>query len=253
MATAPLTPRAYTPHAPGVQWTPQGLVRPGSTLVLDVSAVQPPTFDFAMAHAIGVRGVIVKASQGQGSPDHLFATHMRRAAEAVEMLTSYHVIEAHWDDMAVQAEEYFRIAHDSSMLCPIVDVERTDNSAAVPLERVAIQTAAFVAASSKLWARVGKSRGLLYASTSYLADMCATPAGLAALQSVRAAGWRVWLAAYRATDPTSAEAKPFLPEEVAGWQYTGGEMEFDGVGVDLSWFNGNERAIAALGDASWQA
>ncbi len=216
------------------------LTRTGSTLVLDVSACQPHTLSYDTVPE--ARAVICKASQGQGSPDKMFSVHARTAAESGRMVGSYHVLEAHWPDAEEQAREYHRAAWAATMLCPIVDVEETYASKAVPLEVVAERAASFVAASSRLWGRPG----LLYTYVDYLARMCATPAGLAAIQSVRAKGWGLWLAAYRTTEPAPREGAPWA--SARGWQF--GQINVGGVEVDASWFVGDERDLASLGAAA---
>lgn len=223
------------------------LTRPGCTLVLDVSAAQPASLDFAAAAALGCRAALCKAGQGQASPDLLYPSHTLCAAAAGLMVGSYWVLEAHWPTVDEQARQYFEAAHDSSMLCPVVDVERTGASSSIPLEQVAERAADFVEASSVAWARVSKPRGLLYTGADYLAQMRATPRGLAALQRVTAAGWGLWLAAYRPTEPAPREGAPW-PAATA-WQWTGGGVSVGGVEVDLSWFQGDERQLSKLGAA----
>ncbi len=222
------------------------LARTGSTLVLDVSSSgQPHPIDWSAAPPEAL-AAIMRATEGQGSPDRMFTAHARDVAESGRMAGSYHVLEAHWPTVDEQALEYFEVARSLTMLCPILDVEETEASAHVELEVVAQRAASFVAASSRLWSAVGKPRGLLYTYVDYLARMCATPAGLAAMQSIVAAGWGLWLAAYRPAAPAPREGAPW--RSIRGWQFRN-DLEVNGVKVDASWFVGGVGDLAKLGAA----
>lgn len=220
------------------------LTRLGSTLVLDVSASgQPHRLDWATAPP-EARAVLCRSGEGQGSPDHMFAVHARTAAESGRMVGSYHVLEAHWAEVEEQAREYYETAYAATMLCPVLDVEETEASAHVELEVVAERAAEFAVRSSALWSRPG----LLYTYVDYLARLTATPRGLAAMQRVRAAGWGLHIAAYRATDPAPRECAPWTGWRA--WQFRN-DIDVGGVAVDGSWFDGGERALASLGASTF--
>lgn len=216
------------------------IVRSGCSLVLDVSASGQPHPVNWKAAPVEAIAAICKASQGQGSPDHMFAAHARGAAESGRMVGSYHVLEAHWPSAEEQAIEYRRTAFALTMLCPLLDVEETEASAHVELDVVAERAAEFALVSTPLWGRPG----LLYTYVDYLARMTATPRGLAAMQRVRAAGWGLHIAAYRATDPPPRECAPWTGWRA--WQFRN-DVDVAGVSVDASWFVGGPDALAALG------
>jgi GH25 family lysozyme M1 (1,4-beta-N-acetylmuramidase) len=223
------------------------LARQGCALVLDVSSDQRASFDFAAAAAMGCRAAIIKATDGEGTTDPLFASHMLCAAAAVEQATAYHFFRAWHIDPTIQAREHFEVASPVSMWGPILDVEPTPADAGVELWVVAERAADWCEASNELWAAVGKRGGLFYTFTAHLADLRSSARGLAALQRIRAAGYLLWLADYNGREPAPREGAPW--PAVTAWQWTGGAVQVGGVPVDLSWFVGDERALARLGGA----
>ncbi len=222
------------------------LARAGCSLVVDVSRWQPLTLDFAAARELGAVAAICKATDGENDVDPRFAIHARRAAEAGLMVGAYHFFRAWHPDPRVQARQHFAAARDTSMLCPILDVEPDGTDDHVPLELVVERAADWVDASAPLWATVGKHGGLFYTFTAHLAALRATARGLAALQRIRAAGYLLWLADYRGHEPAPREGAPW--PSIRGWQF--GQTNIAGVSVDASWFVGGPDAIASLGETS---
>jgi lysozyme len=205
-------------------------------LVIDVSRFQGQAFDFVAASSAGAVGAIVKATEGASYVDPAYELDARTAAAAGLQVGSYHVF--HPDqDPEEQAKHYRAIAFDRTALCPVIDFELASKQLAT--FDVARRAAAFVEATRLLWNKV---HGLVYASPSFLASLVVTGAGAEAIASM-ASAWRLWVAHY-------GVAKPLIPKpwtDYAGWQFSGGDHRVAGVPVDLSWFRGDERALAELG------
>lgn len=104
-----------------------------SVELIDVSADQAPSsIDWARVRGAGVVGVIVKATDGLGSPDKAFAAHVKGARAAGLLVGAYHYLHMRApprpQDVVQQAAEFSALYLDAGCeLAPAVDVEPDDN------------------------------------------------------------------------------------------------------------------------------
>ena len=78
--------------------------------IVDVSHWQPPErCDWAVATGAGIRGVIVKATQGMQGVDHACAEHIKRARDAGLLLGCYHFLTG--ENGADQADHFMEVTY----------------------------------------------------------------------------------------------------------------------------------------------
>ena len=108
--------------------------RPGCILLADVSEAQHAV-DWRFLRAQGVRGVIVRASEGEWHPDPFWTLHATSAAEDGALpVGSYHAFHPRHADPTDQARRYMDRAYDRTALAPALDVELAEGQ---PLDVVA--------------------------------------------------------------------------------------------------------------------
>lgn len=123
--TSPSTPSAKLKAAAKI-----GAV--GMDEVIDVSEFQGSAIDWQRVKAAGVKGVIVKATDGLGSPDPLFEHHAKGAAAADLWIGAYHYMHMREaprpQDVVQQAREFAKRYNDAGCrIWPGLDVEPDDN------------------------------------------------------------------------------------------------------------------------------
>ena len=205
--------------------------REGHCLVVDISAHQGANPPWQAMKDAGAVAVICKATEGQDFVDKRWAANAREAAEAGLMVGSYHFFRPHWSDPLVQARDYHAAAFDRTALNPVCDFEMQENvDGTVCVERAV----AFCEEVERLW----KKACLVYCGPGFIGGLKANPAVLAKL-----ARFPLWLADYRDAPHVMAPWSDY-----AGHQFDDGhKVRIAGVPLDLSFFRGDEIALAKLG------
>lgn len=179
---------------------------------LDVSGFQPTTIDWGKVAASGVSFVIVKATDGLGSPDPHFAAHVAGASAAGLRCGAYHYLHPRHgkpQDAAAQADEFAdRYLGAGCELVPAVDCEDTGNEGVTPAEWLE----AIRACTAQLEVRVG-CKPMLYSYPAFWASLGPTLAGATDL-----AACMLWWAQYGVSAPHTPA--PWAPKLPAVWQYT---------------------------------
>lgn len=212
------------------------LARTGCVLVADVSAAQGGAVPWATLRALGCVAVVAKATEGVTYVDPCWAGNAAAVPLATMMLAGYHVFHVE-DDPVRQASFFHREAFDRCELAPIVDVERTwKRETPLPPGFTGDAFLERTVACARETRSLFQKTPWIYAGPGFLAALGASAAVLAEL-----AEFPLWLADYRTLPVVPAPWGAWT-----AWQWSSTTV-VGGRDVDLSWFRGDEVALAQLG------
>jgi MYXO-CTERM domain-containing protein len=209
-------------------------VCPGATTLqgVDVSHYDG-TIDWAKAKASGRVFAVVKATEGTGYTDPMFAGNWAAMKQNGVVRSAYHFFHANMDPVA-QANHFLSVMGklQPGDLPPTLDLEVTDSQSAATITSTATQWLDTIAAATG-------TKPILYTSPSFVSSTLGSPAGLQNHAQLWIANWQVTCPDV----PAPFTTWPF-------WQYssTGTVPGIPGSsgGTDLDEFNGDMAALTAL-------
>jgi lysozyme len=211
---------------------------------IDVSHHQE-WIDWQKVKHSGVRFAFIKASEGQGFIDPVFADNLRGALKAGIVAGSYHSFLPRYDPLA-QARHYVRVlqenAVDTPTLPPCIDLETPGLGRTGLNQSVRI----FLEEIHNLTGR----RAILYVSPGFWCSYLPMPVFTANRLTKSEVDWAVdhplWLAHY-------TSGWPYQVYPWAGWRFwqysSAGKIAGVGTKVDLNLFNGTADDLTALVNA----
>lgn len=209
---------------------------PGCILVVDISSAQGERPPWQAMRAAGVDGIMVNAGEGETFPATTAAWDLdsRGGAEAGFSIGGYHVFRPDHEDPTVQSRRFRRIAFDRTALNPCCDFEEQCGiDGTLCVERA-------VTFGLDVQQLFGK-RCLMYLAPGFLASLNAHPDAIAKLGQ-----FPLWLADYR-----DAPHVPAPWSTWSMWQFDDGHrVRIADCELDLSWFKGDEIALARMGASS---